>query len=102
MQGSLGLTCWVVSPCPLSIISDTSMFIQELSEKSRIYLILYVDNILIVGSNRAKFEGVKQKDHEKFSIMELGVDQHIFAMKIERDRTKRMSGSPSLNISKTC
>ena len=58
--------------------------------KSRIYLILYVDDMLIAGKNRALIEELKQRLHEKFSIKGLGDAPHILGMRIERDRLRKI------------
>ena len=49
-------------------------------EKSRIYLFLYVDNMLIAGKDIAAIAELKRKLHEKFSMKELGDARHILGM----------------------
>ena len=45
---------------------------KKLADESWIYLIIYVDNMLIVGSNLAEIGKLKQSLHDKFTIKELG------------------------------
>ena len=59
------------------------MSILDISEESRIYMILYVDNILILGRDRAEIKVLKQKLHEIFSMQELEEDRHIVGMRID-------------------
>ena len=58
------------------------MYVQELFDESKIYLILYVDNMLVLGSDRFEIKELTMK--------ELYEAQHILGMRIERDKTKRI------------
>ena len=52
--------------------SNPCMYIRDLVE-ARIYLILYVDDMLIAGSNQVEIGKLKWSLHNKFSIKELGL-----------------------------
>ena len=65
------------------------MYSRQLADESRIHLILYVDDMLIVGSNRAEIGKLKWSLHEKFAMKELGQARHILGMRIERNQTTK-------------
>ena len=70
--------------------SDPCLYVKRGNdEKSRIYLILYVDDMLIAGNDRAAIAELKEKLHEKFSMKELGDARHILGMRIERNRKQK-------------
>ena len=75
--------------------SDPCFYVKRGNdEKSRIYLIFYVDDMLIAGKDRAAIAELKRKLHEKFSMKELGDARHILGMHIEREllwKTLRLS-----------
>lgn len=52
--------------------SDFCCFIKRF-EGSSVILLLYVDDILIVGADKQKFENLKRKILNKFEINDLGV-----------------------------
>ena len=60
------------------------MYVQDLSDESRIYLILYVDDMLIAGSDRAEIKKIKRKLHDKLSMKELGEARNILGIRIEQ------------------
>ena len=51
--------------------SNPYMYIQQLAYESRIYLILYVDDMLIVGSNQIEIRRLNQSLHDKFLMKEI-------------------------------
>ena len=50
---------------------DPCMYTQQLANESTIYLIRYVDDMLIARRNRAEVEKLKRSLHEKFAMKEL-------------------------------
>ena len=60
--------------------SDPCFYVKRGNDKSEIYLILYVDDMLIVGKDRAAIVELKRKLHEKFSMQELRDARHILGM----------------------
>ena len=50
---------------------------RTLLDECRMYLILYVDNMLIVGKNKATIMELKSKLHEKFSMKKINEAWHI-------------------------
>ena len=60
--------------------SDPCMFTRQLADESRINLILYVDDMLIAGSNQVEIGKLKQSLHNKFAMKELRQARHILGM----------------------
>ena len=55
----------------------------------RIYVAIYVDDILIFGKNITFINKFKLELGRRFNIEDLGVAKYFLGMEIERDRTKR-------------
>ena len=62
--------------------TNDSLFIST-SKGPQAYLLLYVDEILVV-SDRAAVQGVKKRLYSLFSTTDLGTCTHFVGMKIER------------------
>ena len=62
------------------------MYTRQLADESRIYLILYVDDMLIAGSIKAEIGKLKRSPHEKFTMKELEQAQQILGMRIEQNQ----------------
>ena len=69
--------------------SNPCLYVKRGNDKSRIYLIQYVDDMLIAGKDRAAIVELKQRLHENISMKELGDARHIVGMRIERDRLQK-------------
>jgi hypothetical protein len=54
-----------------------------------IYLVLYVDNMLLIGKNKEIIENVKTQLSSKFDMKDLGSSNFILGMKIKRDWKKK-------------
>eukprot|EP00253_Pinus_taeda_P003016 PITA_03016 len=54
-----------------------------------IYLVLYVDYMLLVGNNKEIIEDLKTQLSSKFDMKDLGSTNYILGMEIKRDRAKR-------------
>jgi hypothetical protein len=54
-----------------------------------IYLVLYVDNMLLIGNNKETIHDVKTQLSYKFDMKDLSASNFILGMKIKRDRKKR-------------
>ena len=57
-----------------------------------VFLVLYVDDILIMGSNIEMLKSMKEWLSSKFSMKDLGDASYILGVKIYRDRSKQMLG----------
>ena len=62
--------------------SNPCMYTGQLADEFRIYLILYVDDMLIAGSNQVKIGKLKWSLHNKFAIKERGQARHVLGMRI--------------------
>ena len=61
-----------------------------MSGSSIAFLILYVDNILLIG-NDIEFSGKHKGEFERsFSMKDLGEAAYILSIKIYRDRSRRL------------
>ena len=57
-----------------------------------VFLVLYVDDIVIMGNDIPSLQSVKSWLSKKFSMKDLGEASYILGIKINRDRSKRMLG----------
>ena len=57
-----------------------------------VFLILYVDDILIIGNDVGTLSLVKVWQSKQFNMKDLGEASHILGIKLLRDRQKRMLG----------
>ncbi|GKD22891.1 retrotransposon protein, putative, ty1-copia subclass [Tanacetum coccineum] len=60
--------------------------------KKVVFLILYVDDILMMGNDILMLEGVKTWLKRCFAMKDLGEATYILGIKIYRDRSKRILG----------
>ncbi len=65
---------------------------KKVSGSSVVFLILYVDDILLIGNNIFMFEFVKILLKNSFSMKDLGEAVYILGIKIYRDRSRRFIG----------
>jgi hypothetical protein len=54
-----------------------------------IYLVLYVDDMLLVGNDKEIIQDLKTHLSSKFDMKDLGAANYILGMEIKRDRIKR-------------
>ena len=54
-----------------------------------VYLVLYVDDMLLIGNNKEIIQDLKTQLSSKFDMKYLGVENYILGMEIKRDREKR-------------
>jgi hypothetical protein len=54
-----------------------------------IYLVLYVDDILLIGNNKEIIHDVKTQLSSKFDMKDLGAANFILGMEIKRDQANR-------------
>ena len=65
---------------------------KKVSGSSIVFLILYVDDILLIGNDVPMLETVKTSLKNSFSMKDLGEAAYILGIKIYRDRSKRLIG----------
>ena len=57
-----------------------------------IYLVLYVDDMLLIGNDKEIIQDLKTQLFSKFDMQDLDVANYILGMEIKRDQAKRSSG----------
>ncbi len=65
---------------------------KKVSGSSVAFLILYVDDILLMGNNIEMLESIKAYLNKSFSMKDLGEAAYILGIKIYRDRSRRLIG----------
>ena len=70
--------------------TDHCVFIKRYDNGDFIILLLYVDDMLIVGHDKSKFTNLKKALSKSFAMKDLGLANQILGMKIVRDRSKRL------------
>nr|ADB85411.1 putative retrotransposon protein [Phyllostachys edulis] len=65
---------------------------KKVSGSKLVFLILYVDDILLVENDIPMLESVKTSLRNSFSIKDLGDASYILGIRIYRDRSKRLIG----------
>ena len=62
---------------------------QKFSDDDFGILLLYVDDILIVGRNVSRIDKLKKQLSRSFSMKDLGPTKKIHGIRIERDRASK-------------
>ncbi|RVX00023.1 Retrovirus-related Pol polyprotein from transposon TNT 1-94 [Vitis vinifera] len=62
----------------------------KLTDDSMVYLLLYVDDMLVACKEKRHLEQVKEMLKAEFEMKDLGSAKRILGMEIERDRSKRV------------
>ena len=65
---------------------------KKVSGSSVMFLILYVDDILLMGNDTTLMEQTKDSLKTSFSMKDMGEAQYILGIKIYRDRLRRLIG----------
>ena len=63
-----------------------TMYFLRLRDCSYIYLLLYVDDMLIVSKNVEEIEKLKTQLNQEFEMTELGEAKKILGIEITKDR----------------
>ena len=71
---------------------EESCVYKKFSGSSLVFLVLYVDDILLMGNDIPLLESVKHWLQSCFSMKDLGEAEYILGIKIHRDRSRRMIG----------
>ena len=66
--------------------SNHCVYVKRFSDDDFIILLLYVDDMLIVGHDVGKIEKLKKELSKSFAMKELGPAKQILGMKITPDR----------------
>ncbi|KAL0416570.1 UNVERIFIED_CONTAM: hypothetical protein Slati_3488900 [Sesamum latifolium] len=65
---------------------------KKISGSSVAYLVLYVDDILLIGNDVKMLGDIKAWLSTQFSMKDMGEASYILGIKIYRDRSRRMLG----------
>ncbi|KAE9603853.1 putative RNA-directed DNA polymerase [Lupinus albus] len=65
---------------------DDCIYFQKIPDGSFIYLLLYVDDMLIVSRDKSLIRKLKTQLNNEFEMKELGAAKKILGMEIHRDR----------------
>jgi hypothetical protein len=65
---------------------------KKVSESTVVFLVLYVDDILLTGNDILMMEAVKSSLRKSFLMKDLGEVAYILSRKIYRDISKRLIG----------
>jgi len=68
------------------ITHDNCVYYKRLHDGSFIYLILYVDDILIVSKNICEIQILKRQLSREFEMKDLAATKKILGMEIRRDK----------------
>ncbi|KAL4317979.1 hypothetical protein GQ457_18G008540 [Hibiscus cannabinus] len=68
---------------------DCCVYVKSLDDGSFIFLLLYVDDMLIAAKNMHDVVGLKALLSQEFDMKDLGAAKKILGMKIHRDRSSR-------------
>ena len=71
-------------------MNDHCVFMKRYAGGDFLILLLYVDDMLIVGHDRTKIAALKKNLNKCFAMKDLGPAKQILGMKITRDRSRKM------------
>ena len=71
---------------------DEQCVYKKTSESAVIFLVQYVDDILLIGNDIPMMQSVKTWLSNKFFMKNLGEASYILGIKIYKDKSKRMLG----------
>ena len=65
---------------------------KKINESAVTFLVLYVDDILLIGNDILMLTSIKVWLSKEFTMKDLGEASYILGIKVYRDRSKRMIG----------
>lgn len=68
---------------------DSCVYLRELDDGSHIYLLLYVDDMLIAAKDKGRINKLKKELSSEFEMKDLGGAKKILGMEIHRDRESK-------------
>ncbi|KAH9717385.1 hypothetical protein KPL71_021793 [Citrus sinensis] len=96
LHGDLEEEIYMIQPCGFRVAGkenhvcrseqDHYVYFRRLPDEAFIYLLLYVDDMLIASKNRDEIERLKKQLASEFEMKDLGDAQRILGMKIHRDK----------------
>lgn len=70
---------------------DSCVYDRKLNDKTVVFLLLYVDDILIANTSKVEIQLIKEALGTEFEMKDLRMAKMILGMDIKRDRTKKVS-----------
>ena len=68
---------------------DCCVYVKMLDDGSYIFLLLYVEDMLIAAKSMCEVDRLKSLLYKEFEMKDLGAAKKILGMKIRRDREER-------------
>jgi hypothetical protein len=81
---------------------DHCVYIKRYGQEKYIILLLYVDDMLVIGHDKNMINKLKKDLGIQFAMKDLGPTQKILGMKIIRDRKRKNCGCHKKNILRRC
>ena len=69
---------------------DSCVYFTKLKDQSLMYLLIYVDDMLIVSSSKEEIQAMKKQLNAEFSMKDLGAATRILGIDIQRDRKMKI------------
>ena len=69
---------------------DEPCVYKHIDDKKVVFLVLYVDDILLIGNDVEKLSNVKKWLAEQFQMNDLGEASYVLGIQIIRDRSKKL------------
>ncbi|KAH9782717.1 Integrase catalytic domain-containing protein [Citrus sinensis] len=86
LYGDLEEEIYMIQPCGFRVAGKENHVCRRLLDGAFIYLLLYVDDMLIASKNRDEIERLKKQLASEFEMKDLGDAQRILRMEIRRDK----------------
>ncbi|KAH9783426.1 hypothetical protein KPL71_009306 [Citrus sinensis] len=86
LHGDLEEEIYMIQPYGFRVAGKENNVCRRLLDGAFIYLLLYVDDMLIASKNRDEIERLKKQLASEFEMKDLGDAQRILGMKIRRDK----------------
>ncbi|KAH9792408.1 hypothetical protein KPL71_004103 [Citrus sinensis] len=86
LHGDLEEEIYVIQPCGFRVAGKENHVCRRLPNGAFIYLLLYVDDMLIASKNRDEIERLKKQLASEFEMKDLDDAQRILGMEIRRDK----------------
>nr|GEV77416.1 hypothetical protein [Tanacetum cinerariifolium] len=93
INGKLTNDVFMAQPKGFEIANeDESCIYVKVSESVVVFLVLYVDDILLIGKDIPTLQSIKDWLGKRFAMKDLEDTSYILGIKIYRDRSKRLIG----------
>ncbi|KAH9666498.1 hypothetical protein KPL70_020662 [Citrus sinensis] len=86
LHGDLEEEIYMIQPCGFKVAGKENHACRRLPDGAFIYLLLYVDDMLIASKNRDEIKRLKKQLASEFEMKDLGDAQRILVMEIRRDK----------------